>query len=106
MAETYKSFGTALNSTSPFTVYDPGSGVTGIVNAINVANVDGSQTSVTVILRKNGTDYRLIKDAAVPAQAALQVLDAPVPLADVDEIRVTAAHANRLEVIVSVLEIT
>jgi hypothetical protein len=107
MPEAYKSFGTTLAGTSPVTAYDPGTGVTGIVNAVNVANVTASDSaSITVTVRKNGTPYHLIKSALVPIQSALQVIDAPIPLADVDDIQVTASHANRLEVVVSVLEIT
>jgi hypothetical protein len=104
MSEAYKSYGTALTTASATTVYDPPTSA--IVNAINVANVDPANSAVTVTLRKNGTPYRIIKDALVPTQAAFQVLDAPLPLDAADDIQVTAAHANRLEVIVSALEIT
>jgi hypothetical protein len=104
MSEAYKSYGTTLGGTTAVTVYDPSTAA--IVNAVNVANVDTANSAVTVTLRKNGTPYRIIKDALVPTQAAFQVLDAPLPLDAADDIQATAAHANRLEVVVSVLEIT
>jgi hypothetical protein len=106
MAETYKSYGTKLTDTNETTILTSVTG-TSIVNGINIANVDASSSaSVTVTLYKGATGYALIKTALVPIQASLQILDSPIPISTGDTIKATASNANRLEIVVSVLEIT
>ncbi len=107
MAESYKNFGTALTTVNETTIYagiNPG---TAIVNGINIANVDASSSSaITLKLVKGGNSYHICKSVLVPIQSSYQALDTPLPLEAGNYITATAANANRLEVIVSVLEIT
>jgi len=106
MAETYKSQATKLTSTSNTTVY---SGVvgTGIVNSINISNVDlYNPVTINVFLVKSATSYSIISNVTIPVGTSLQVLDAPLVCASGDTITATASIANDLEIIVSVLEIT
>ena len=106
MPETYASYGTNLTSTNETTVVTSVTG-TSIVSAIHVSNVDASNlSSVTIKLYKGATGYTIVNSAAVPIQSTYQALDAPIPLTTGDTIKVTAGNANRLNVIVSVLEIT
>jgi len=108
MPETYKSYGTKLTTANETIVYSAGN-ATAIINSIHVANYDASNASaITLTLWKDTTnsDYHICKAAAVPIQSTYQALDTPIPLEPGDTIRATAANANRLDVIVSVLEIT
>lgn len=106
MAEAYKSQGTKLTTLTNTTIYSGVAG-TGVVNGINISNVDPyNSCSVSVFLAKNGTSYSLISNVIVPVGASLQVLDAPVICESGNTITATAANASRLEVVVSVLEIT
>jgi hypothetical protein len=109
MPETYKSYGTKLTTANETIVYSAGN-TTAIVNSIHVANYDASNSSaVTLRLWKDTTNtdsYYICKTVAVPIQSTYQALDTPIPLESGDTLRATAANANRLDVIVSVLEIT
>ena len=106
MAEAYKNQGTKLTSTSNATIYAGVIG-TGVVNGINISNVDlYNSCSVNVFLVKSGTSFSLISNVIVPVGASLQVLDAPIICESGNTITATAANASRLEVVVSVLEIT
>ena len=106
MAEAYKNQGTKLTTTSNTTIYSGVAG-TGVVNGINISNVDlYNSCGVNVFLVKSGTSYSLISNVIVPVGASLQVLDAPIICESGNTITATAANASRLEVVVSVLEIT
>jgi hypothetical protein len=106
MAETYKSVGTKVTSTSATTIY---SGVTGtaIVNSINCSNINLYRSStITVELVKGANAYSIITNADVPMATSLQILDAPIVLESGNTLRVVAGTANDIDVIVSILEIT
>lgn len=106
MAEAYKNQGTKLTTTSNATIYSGVAG-TGVVNGINISNVDlYNSCGVNVFLVKSGTSFSLISNVIVPFGASLQVLDAPIICESGNTITATAANASRLEVVVSVLEIT
>ena len=106
MAEAYKSQGTKLTSTSNTTIYAGVTG-TGVVNGVNISNVDlYNSCGINVFLLKGATAFSLISNVIVPVGASLQVLDAPIICESGNTITATAATASRLEVVVSVLEIT
>jgi hypothetical protein len=106
MAETYKSQATKLTSTSNTTIYSGVAGV-GIVNSINLSNVDAAApVNVSVFLVKSSVSYSIISNTDIPYGTSLQILDAPLVCASGDTITATASIANDVECIVSVLEIT
>ena len=106
MAEAYKNQGTKLTTTSNTTIYSGVAG-TGVVNGINISNVDlYNSCGVNVFLVKSGTSFSLISNVIVPFGASLQILDAPIICESGNTITATAANASRLEIVVSVLEIT
>jgi hypothetical protein len=106
MAEAYKSQGTKLTTTSNTTIY---SGVvgTGVVNGVNISNVDlYNSCGINVFLLKGATAFSLISNVIIPVGSSLQVLDAPIICESGNTITATAANGSILEVVVSVLEIT
>lgn len=106
MPETYKSQGTKLTTTSSTTIYSGVSG-TGIVNSINISNVnEGIPCIISVYLNKGGTSYSIISNLSVPYGASFQCLDSPLICETGNTITAVASNANRLETIVSVLELT
>lgn len=106
MAETYKSVGTKLTSTTNTTIYSGVAG-TAIVNSINISNIElYTSVIVSVFLVKSATSYSVISNVEVPVGTSLQVLDTPIVCESGDTLTATANIANDLEVIVSVLEIT
>ena len=105
MAETYKSQGTKLTTTASTTIYSGVAG-TGVVNGINISNVDPyNACSINVFLVKGGISYSLISNITIPLGASLQVLDAPIICETGNTITATAAVGGRLEVVTSILEI-
>lgn len=106
MAETYKSQATDLSSTSNTTIYNGVAG-TGIVNSIHVSNYDDFLTAnVDIFLVKSAVTYSIISNLEVPVGTSIQVLDAPMICESGNSITATATSANKLDIIVSVLEIT
>lgn len=106
MAEAYNNYCTSLGTTGNTTIY---TGITGtaILNGIHVSNTDPSNSaSITIKLFKGATGYSIITGALVPIQSSYQALDTPIPLVTGDSLKATASAANRLDVIVSVLEST
>lgn len=108
MADVYKSYGYSLGTTSSTPVF---TGVTGtsIINGISVCNIDSTNNaSISVTIYKDSTSatYSIIKDALVPIQASLQVLGMPLPIELGDVVSAQASHSNRLDIIISVLEIS
>ena len=106
MAEAYKSQATKLTTTGTTTIYSGIAG-TGIINSINISNVDlYTAVVLSVFLVKGGTSYSIISNTTVPVGTTLQILDAPLVCENGNTITAIASVANDLEIIVSVLEIT
>lgn len=109
MANTFKSICTNLSSTSLTSIYTVGTGVTAVVKSLYISNVDGSNTStIDACIRKSGggADVYIIKQALVPIGATLQIITEPIVLEDGDILKIKAADANRLDSVLSYLEIT
>ena len=45
------------------------------VVGINIANVTSSQIKIDVFITVSSADYYLVKDAPIPSQSAIQILD-------------------------------
>ena len=106
MADTYKSVGTKLTSTTNTTIYSGVAG-TALVNSINISNIDlYTSVVVSIFLVKSATSYSIISNVEIPVGTSLQVLDTPIVCESGNTLTATANIANDLEVIVSVLEIT
>jgi len=112
MPEAFRSYAYRLSSTGTTYVATGVTGTTGVtgvtlVRSINVANVDTSNAAtVTVRIHQGATGYALVANANVSTGVRYQVLDAPLAVRQGESISATASAANRLEVVVSALEIT
>ena len=108
MANTYTNAFADLTDTSLTTVYTTPGATTAIVQAINVANVNASDTVVTVKIYdySTTTDFTLLNEGTIPGDSTLQAVDRPLVLEANDAIKVQAATGDYLEVIISILEIT
>ena len=106
MANTFKSIGTKLTTN---TIYIVGSGVTAVVKSLYISNIDASSSSaIDVCIRKSGagSDVYLIKEAVVPIQSSLQVITESLVLEDGDILKVKALDSDRLDTILSYLEMS
>ena len=112
MAETFDRASAALTTTTITDLYQcPTSNAANrtIVLSCLVANVDGNNNAsitLTITDSANTLISRLANVIIVPAAASLEVVANKVVLKQGEKLRATAGAANRLEVTVSVLEVT
>lgn len=84
-----------------------GSGKVLKVNALYVANVDGtSNADITADLYRSSTSYRLAYTISVPADGSISLLDQPIYLEEGDSLRLTASADSDLEAVCSYEEIS
>ena len=106
MANTFKNKKVDLTSTSATTLYTVPTATTAVIKSILVSEDSGNADTITVTL--TDTDeavFSLFKTKAVSANATSELLSQPIVAQESEIIKVTAATANRLHVILSVLEI-
>ena len=73
---------------------------------INLANILTSQIKVSAYITRGGTDYYIVKNAPIPAQGALSVLDGKIILEAADVVKVISDTGSSVDTVLSVLEIT
>jgi|TARA_R110000868_G_scaffold75638_2_gene218184 hypothetical protein len=107
MANTYVNAKVDLTGTGVTTLYTCAALTTGIVKSILVSEDSGNADTVTVTLTNAaGAVFSLFKVKAVGANGTVELLTAPLVVQTGEIIKVTAATANRLHVVASILEIT
>ena len=106
MANTYKNAKLDLTTTNVTVLYTAASLTTSIIKSILVSEDSGNADTVTLTLTNGSTVYSLFKTKAIGANATVELLTAPIVLQPTEILKVTAATANRLHVVASILEIT
>ena len=106
MANTFKNKKVDLTSTSATTLYTVPTATTAVIKSILVSEDSGNADTITVTLTDtNEAVFSLFKTKAISANATSELLSQPIVAQESEIIKVTAASANRLHVILSVLEI-
>ena len=106
MANAYVNAKLDLTANTATTLYTCAAATTAIVKSIIVSEDSGNADTITVTLT-NGTDvFSLFKTKSVSANGTVELLTAPLVVQASEILKVTAATANRLHVVASVLEIT
>ena len=110
MANIYKNTKLDLTTNSVATLYTVPSNSRAIVKAILVSSDNGSATTITVDLfagdpAASAAKFTLFKVKAIGANASEQLLTEPLIMLENEVLQVTAADANMLFVIASILEI-
>ena len=110
MAETYKLYSGQVTSTtagSGTAIYTVPSATTAIVRSIYIGNVEtDTDHTVNVEVDDGGSKRFLIKGVAVPLQSSLQPLSGSLVLEAADALEFSTDVADKLDVCISVLEIT
>jgi adenosine/AMP kinase len=79
---------------------------TSIVRSILVSEYAGSGSSITITLTdSDSTVFNLFTSKAIASNATTELLTNPLILQENEILKVQAADANRLQVIVSILEV-
>jgi hypothetical protein len=107
MANTYVNAKVDLTSTGVTTLYTCAALTTGIVKSILVSEDSGNADTITVTLTTAASAvFSLFKTKSVGANATVELLTEPLVVQTGEILKVTAATANRLHVVASILEIT
>ena len=106
MANTYVNAKLDLTANSVTTLYTAVGITTGIVKSILVSEDSGNADTITVTVTNGSSVFSLFKTKAIGANATVELLTAPLVLQPTEILKVTAATANRLHVVASILDIT
>jgi|TARA_R110000751_G_scaffold35609_3_gene87476 hypothetical protein len=107
MANNYKNAKVDLTTTSVTTLYTCPVSTTAIVNSILVSEDTGNADTITVtITNTSSAVFSVFKTKAVGANTTVELLTRPLVIEESEIVKVTAATANRLHVIASLLEVS
>ena len=94
-----------LTSTSVTTLYTVPSATTAIIKSILVSGDSGNSDTITVTITDTSSNvFSVFKTKSISANGTTELLSAPLVLEESEILKVTAATANRLHVILSALE--
>ena len=106
MANTYTNAKVDLTTDSVTTLYTCSATATAIVKSILVSEDSGNADTITLTLTNGSDVYSLFKTKSISSNGTTELLSAPLVLQATEILKVTAATANRLHVVASILEIT
>lgn len=107
MANTYVNAKKDLTATTATTLYTCATATTAIVKSILVSEDSGNADTITVtITDADSTVFSLFKVKAIGANTTVELLTAPLVVQESEILKVTAATADRLHVVASILEVT
>jgi len=106
MANSFVNKRADLTTTSATTLYTVPSATTGVIKSILVSEDSGNADTITVTITDTSDNvFSLFKTKSISANATTELLTGPLVLEESEVLKVTAATANRLHVVASVLEI-
>ena len=106
MANSFVNKKVDLTSTSATTLYTVPSATTAVIKSILVSEDSGNADTITVTITDTADAvFSLFKTKSISANATTELLSAPLVLQESEILKVTAATANRLHVVLSALEI-
>jgi|TARA_R100000687_G_C6345752_1_gene116405 hypothetical protein len=107
MANTYVNAKKDLTATTATTLYTCATATTAIVKSILVSEDSGNADTITVtITDADSAVFSLFKVKAIGANTTVELLTAPLVVQESEILKVTAATADRLHVVASILEVT
>ena len=105
MANSFVNKKVDLTTTSVTILYTVPDAATAIIKSILVSEDSGNADTITVtITDTSDAVFSLFKTKAISANATTELLTAPLVLQQNEVLKVTAATANRLHVVLSALE--
>ena len=102
----YKNAKVDLTTTNATDVFTMPNATTAVIKSILVSEDSGNADTITLTLTDSASAiFSLFKVKAVSANTTVELLTAPLVLAESEKITAQAATANRLHVVVSYMEI-
>jgi hypothetical protein len=106
MANSFVNKKVDLTSTSATTIYTVPSATTAVIKSILVSEDSGNADTITVTITDTASAiFSLFKTKSISANGTTELLTAPLVVEESEVVKVTAATANRLHVVLSALEI-
>jgi hypothetical protein len=103
----YKNAKTDLTTTNATDVFSVSNATTAVIKSILVSEDSGNADTITLTLTDSASAiFSLFKVKAVSANTTVELLTAPLVVAESEKITAQAATANRLHVVVSFMEIS
>ena len=94
-----------LTTTSATTLYTVPTATTAIIKSILVSDDSGSGDTITITITDASDNvFSLFKTKSISANGTSELLSAPLVLEESEILKVTAATANRLHVVLSALQ--
>ena len=109
MPNIYKNAKKDLTSTSVTTLYSAPALTTAIVKSILVSEDSGNADTITVTItdaESSPATFSLFKTKSISANGTTELLTSPIIVQTGEILKVTAATANRLHVVASILEVS
>ena len=109
MPNIYKNAKKDLTSTSVTTLYTAPALTTSIVKSIIVSEDSGNADTITVTItdaEASPAVFSLFKTKSISANGTTELLTSPIVVQTGEILKVTAATANRLHVVASILEVS
>ena len=105
MANSFVNKKVDLTTTCATTLYTVPSATTAIIKSILVSEDSGNADTITVtITDASDAIFSLFKTKSISANGTTELLSAPLVLEESEILKVTAATANRLHVVLSALQ--
>ena len=105
MANTFVNKKVDLTTTSATTLYTVPDATTAIIKSILVSEDSGNADTITVTITDTASAvFSLFKTKSISANGTTELLSAPLVLQQNEILKVTAATANRLHVVLSALQ--
>lgn len=106
MANIYKNAKLDLTSTGEVTVYTAPSNSRAIIKSILLHNDSGSSADISMkVVNASSTEFPIFTQFATTARTTYQLLTEPLILEESEVLKATAGQADRLLLVVSLLEI-
>ena len=106
MANSFVNKKVDLTSTSATTLYTVPSATTAVIKSILVSEDSGNADTITVTITDTASAvFSLFKTKSISANGSTELLSGPLVVEESEIVKVTAATANRLHVVLSALEI-
>ena len=107
MANQYKNAKVDLTATTATTLYTCPTATTAIIKSILVSEDSGNADTITVTITDSASAvFSVFKTKAVGANTTVELLTAPLVIEESETVKVTAATADRLHVVASLLEVS
>ena len=107
MANLFKNAKVDLTTTNATTLYTCPSATTAIVKSILVSEDSNNADTLTLTLTNaSSVVYSIYKDKSFSSKQTLELLSAPLVVEESEILKVTAATADRLHVVASILEVS